>query len=211
MFCHKCGTETPDDSQFCRKCGGSLTAVSTGGGAAAAPALAPTAPALATQKPKLGMGVWIPAVLLVGILLWAIAIRPQFPGAPPQNNSATPQLRAYTITFNKPLTIPALNFSFVPFTLPEGSSNVKLQGHFTATGGSGNDIEAYVLTEDEFTNWKNGHATKTLYNSGRVTQDSPNLVLPTTAGTYYLVFNNKFSFLSPKAVGANLTFTYNHV
>lgn len=205
MFCHKCGTETPDDSQFCRKCGGSLTAVSTGGGAAAAPALAP-------QRPKrgVGVGVWIPAALLVGILVWAIAFHPQFPSAP-QNSPAAPQLRAYTITFNKALTIPALNFYFVPFALPDGSSNVKLQGHFAATGGSGNDIEAYVLTEDEFTNWKNGHPTKTIYNSGRVTQDSPNLVLPTTSGTYYLIFNNKFSLLTPKAIEANLTFTYNHV
>ena len=48
MFCSKCGTETPDDSQFCRKCGKALSVTSTSSEAAAAVAPAPVA-----AKPKL--------------------------------------------------------------------------------------------------------------------------------------------------------------
>ncbi|MGO9647288.1 MAG: zinc-ribbon domain-containing protein [Terriglobales bacterium] len=35
MFCPKCGTDHPDDSQFCRKCGQTLSAA--GSTAASAP------------------------------------------------------------------------------------------------------------------------------------------------------------------------------
>ena len=104
-------------------------------------------------------------------------------------------------------TVPAGAYHYVKFTAPAGATNVKLQGHFTATGGSGNDIEVWLVTEDGFTNWQNGHAATTFYNSGRVTQDALNASLPGT-GTYYLVFNNKFSFLSPKAVQANMSLSF---
>ena len=85
---------------------------------------------------------------------------------------------------------------------------MKMQGHFTATGGSGNDIEVYLLNQDEYTNWENHHQTPTYYNSGKVTTGEANVVLPSDAGTYYLVFNNKFSLVSPKAVDENFTMTY---
>jgi len=65
-----------------------------------------------------------------------------------------------------------------------------------------------VLTEDGLTNCQNGHSATPLYNSGRVTQDSVNIALPSDAGTYYLVFSNKFSLLTPKAVQTNITLTY---
>jgi hypothetical protein len=125
--------------------------------------------------------------------------------------TVAPPVRFVSESFNKAITIRAVSFFYVPFTLPAGSSNAKLQGHFAATGGSGNDVEVFLLNEDAFTNWKNGHQTNAIYNSGKVTQDSPNVNLPTDAGTYYLVFNNKFSLVTPKAVEANLTFTYSHL
>lgn len=78
----------------------------------------------------------------------------------------------------------------------EGPTN--LQGRFQAQGGSGNDIEVYLLSADGFTNYKNGHSTSTYYNSGRVTVGSFSVNL--AAGRYYLVVNNNFSLVTNKVI-----------
>jgi len=91
------------------------------------------------------------------------------------------------------------------FVVPSGATNVTMKGHFAAAGGSGNDIEVFVANEDEFVNWQNGHPpTQTFYNSGKVTQDTLNVTLPADVGTYYIVFSNKFSLISPKAVESKI-------
>ena len=94
------------------------------------------------------------------------------------------------------------------FTVPAGASNVTLKGHFTASGGSGSDIQVVVVNEDEYVNWQNGHPTKTFYNSGKLTQGSINITLPSDPTTYYVVFSNKFSLLTPKAVQASVDLSY---
>jgi len=67
MFCHKCGSETPDDSQFCRKCGYSFAGISTGGGTAAVPAPAP-------RKVNSYTGVkLLILVLMLGALWWILS------------------------------------------------------------------------------------------------------------------------------------------
>ncbi len=200
MFCPKCGTETPDDSQFCRKCGKSLGVVSIADGAVVGAAQAPQ------PKPERRTTLWALVALLSLVAGWAVWQMSQ--GHGPQVPAVLQQL--HTETFNKSITVPALNFFYVPLPLPDGSRNVRLQGHFSATGGIGNDIEVYLLSEDEFANWKNRHLVNAIYSSGRVTQASPDVNVPSAAGTYYLVFNNRYSLLAPKAVEANLTFIYNH-
>jgi hypothetical protein len=89
-----------------------------------------------------------------------------------------------------------------------GAVSAVLQGNFTASGGSGNDIEAYVFSENDFMNWQNRHSAKTYYNSGRVTANNVSVNLPDDAGTYYLVFDNRFSLFSPKVVRVNATLSY---
>jgi hypothetical protein len=109
------------------------------------------------------------------------------------------------ITGDKAFTVPAGAINSFIFDVPSGAYNVNIKGHFSATGGTGDDIIALVLTADDFVNWQNGHTFHTLYNSGQVSQETVNVKLPDDAGKYYFVFNNKFSLLTPKAVQVNLT------
>jgi len=67
MFCHKCGVETPDDSQFCRKCGNHLGVTSNAGGAAAAPA-----PAKKKSSSNIGIKLALLAVL-IGVLWYIVS------------------------------------------------------------------------------------------------------------------------------------------
>jgi len=101
-----------------------------------------------------------------------------------------------------------LHYSFYTLSVPVGAHNVQVRGHFQATGGTGNDIEVFLLNDEQYTNWKNGHGTQTYYNSGKITVGDVQAVLPDGVGTYYLVFNNNFSALTAKAVMFNGTMTY---
>ncbi|HEV7646266.1 MAG TPA: hypothetical protein VGO50_20190 [Pyrinomonadaceae bacterium] len=77
-----------------------------------------------------------------------------------------------------------------------------LTGKFRAQGGPQNDIEAYILDQDGFLNWTNNRSAPAYYNSGRLTVGNIDTVLG--AGTYYLVFNNRYSQDDRKTVEASL-------
>ncbi len=82
-------------------------------------------------------------------------------------------------------------------------SPARVTGWFRAEGGGGNDIECYILDEIQYENFQNGHSTPTYYNSRRVTVQRLNAQIP--PGRYYLVFNNSYSLITPKAVSANIS------
>lgn len=204
MFCTNCGIDLPDDSQFCRKCG-RAQGVTPATSAAPAPAVAP-APVLVATQPKsntlLKVVCGLPLFFLICWIVWHASLgafgghatAPQQP--PVQHGKLSLPNGAFTVGAGS-----ASNYKFV---VPAGAFSVTMKGHFTATGGFGNDIEVFVVTEDEFVNWQNGHPTKALYNSGKVTQDSINLTLPADAAAYYVVFSNKSSLLIPRAVQADI-------
>lgn len=210
MFCTRCGTDLPDDSVFCRKCGHALgQAHNVDAGAAAAPALEP-------EKPK-RVGLYLVIGLALGVLIVAWLVnqgtqdkaRPNRPAAAFQVPPPPPQPQLHKVTIGSgAITVNAGGYLYFTLSVPAGATNVRIEGRFSATGGSGNDIEVFVITDDGFTNWKNGHSTPTYYNSGKVTVGEVNAVLPDGAGTYYLVFNNNFSLVTPKAVQESLSLTY---
>jgi hypothetical protein len=192
MFCRKCGTNMPDDSQFCMKCGQAQSVTSTAGGAAAAaaPARIPTPVEAPQQKHSFGVGALVLSVLLLLlVIVWGVEQANIHSPLPAQSASIQqPPLQQHKqSTGSVAFTANAGGMTNYKFTVPAGASNVTVKGHFAATGGSGNDIQVVVVSEDEYVNWQNGHPTKTFYNSGRVTQDAVNINLPSDAATYYVL------------------------
>jgi hypothetical protein len=208
--CPKCKAEVPVSSQFCPQCGHPLTE---------------DAKSQVERKAPRWAGILL--VLFVGLLAYVIvhayndsrsATKPIVAAAPstmpiilpPQSlpqTQAQPQMHSIPIS-NGSLSVNAGSYSWYPFTVPAGASAATVTGHFQAAGGTGNDIKVYVLDEDGFVNLKNGHGTRTFYNSGTSTQATITAVLPGTSAKYYLVLDNRFSPESPKTVQVNATLSY---
>jgi hypothetical protein len=158
-------------------------------------------------------------VILVALVGWVayMAISSSSQNRPTPSNSSppsvhTPITQPLTLSLSeKAFTIGSGQYRYFKFTIPPQSSEIEVQGRFEASGGSGNDVEVIVLTEDAFTNWQNHHSVPTFYNSGRVTVGTVDAHLPSTGNpaTYYLIFNNAFSVLSNKAVSADIAVHYN--
>jgi hypothetical protein len=224
MYCRFCGATLPDDSTFCQKCGKSLAATaapSSKDASAAAPAMAPIPKSVPQPAGKASQNAILAGMVLLIVVfggIWWIANNrgtssasdgaSTSPGFHQQTSPVpTPQLHRVRIGTGA-LTVNASSSAYFTLAVPAGANNVRLQGRFSATGGSGNDVKVYLLSEDQYTNWQNGHSTPTFYNSDKVTVSDVNVTLPNDAGTYYLVFDNRFSLFSPKAVEEQLTLTY---
>ena len=197
MFCPKCGKELPDDAQFCVKCG---HGIGTASAASAAPPI---------KSSRAGM--WMLGALLALALVWFLwnvmnrpAVNNGMRVSPLPNLVSLPRTMPIT---NGAITVRAAGYLYYKFSVPASATNVFVDGHFSATGGTGNDIEVVIVNEDNFANFQNHHDAQTYYNSGKATQNSIQAVLP-AGGTYYLVFNNGFSLLTPKAVAADATLHY---
>lgn len=198
MFCANCGKELPDDSQFCLKCGHALTGV-----------VAPT-PIQPVRK-KSHLGVWILLPLLAVVLVW-FSIEASNDGVSGPSASSTGvtgllHLARTQVIANGATTVNADSYTYYRFEVPTGATGITVNGHFAASGGIGNDIETFILDHDSFVNFQNGHTATTFYNSGKVTDDAISARLP-SGGIYYLVFNNRFSLITPKAVRVNAILQY---
>jgi predicted nucleic acid-binding Zn ribbon protein len=238
MHCNECGTEIPEGSRFCNGCGRpiqqNISAQDTSGEQSAhAARRAPEAPtAIAAEEAATPSYVIEPEkqtsrtpqilLVLLGISVVALVLMLSMGQRQSGNSGVTTQARSIAATSTVrtenvklaagAFTVQPGRYSFSKFTVPQKCTNVRVQGRFTSSGGSENGIEVYILSERELANWKNGHQAQKLYNSGRVTAEAINLRLPPTSNgqtaTYYIVFNNKFSAQTSKALRADVSLYY---
>jgi len=108
---------------------------------------------------------------------------------------------------NTPVRLRANGYYYYVFKVPPDARNAIVKGHFGTAGGNGNEIEAYILSKDDFENWWNGKQSRTFYKSGTVTQSTINAHLP-ASGVYYLVLNNQVSQVISKVVEIDVILTY---
>lgn len=212
MFCRFCGSTLSDDSSFCQSCGKALTStpLPSTTGAAVAPALTPVKPAPPKTKSPAAVGRFIIGVLLIASVLWWAMNKPDS-----DSGSSSPSLRRLVaqprteVLSNTEFALSAGQYRYTRFEVPQNAGAVRVEGTFSASGGAGNDVEAYIFSNDDFVNWQNRHPVRTFYNSGRVTQGTLEVTLPALAGTYYLVFNNNFSLLSAKTIQTSIRLHFN--
>jgi Peptidase family M48 len=101
----------------------------------------------------------------------------------------------------------AFIYQLLDLTERQGIKNPTLVGQFIASGGSKNDISFHVFDEINFVNWANGNTATTLLSAKDLTMYEVNFKFP-KPGNYYLVFDNKDSWVSSKMVIAALVLRY---
>jgi RNA polymerase subunit RPABC4/transcription elongation factor Spt4 len=193
--CSKCGTPLPMGSRFCPQCGGTTSVVSNA-------AIASSIVRRPRGKPRIAIWFLLPMLLLV--LVWAVT-------------SDSPGIQQFQRLFNRShaeIIVPASfsvgphSFSYYKFTVPPGATHAAVDGQFSATAGTGNELEVFVFTDDAFASWQSGYSPSAYYSSGRVASGEIAAALPSGAGTYYVVFSNNFSARTSKAVQAAVSLRY---
>ncbi len=109
------------------------------------------------------------------------------------------------VILDRAFSVGAHGFRFYKFSLPEGSSNMAVAGQFSvASDAAENTIEVLVLSEEELAKWQAGSVAHSICETGRISEGSVQCDLPPGAGSYFVVFSNKFSTVAPKKITARL-------
>jgi hypothetical protein len=169
------------------------------------------------EQSHLGLILAIVAIVVVGGFL---LVRLNRPSPDPGDSAAgapaigfAPRTRYAPVTqsiASGQITVQARNYWQYRIQITPEMQSPHLTGTFNVSGGSGNDIDAVVADENEFSNWINGHQAKVYYGTdGKKTTDTFDVRL--SPGTYILAFSNKFGLLQNKYVALQVDLKYSRM
>jgi hypothetical protein len=180
------------------------------------PPSTPRAPEPAHRKSHVGLVLGIFAAVIAGIV---ILVNSNSTHTPASDNLGTasaarkPSVRYVPVDqkiASGQIVVRANGYVQYRFEITSEMRNAHISGQFNASGGTGNDIEAVIAKEAEFTNWVNGHQAHVFYSTqGKKTTDTFDVRL--APGTYYLAFNNRFSALTSKDVFLEVDLNYDRM
>ncbi|MGD0329659.1 MAG: emp24/gp25L/p24 family protein [Nitrososphaeria archaeon] len=154
----------------------------------------------------IAVAITIAVVFLAAVFTGTTALTTPLPQKIVEYGNST--VNVFTVyLFNGSVSVDASYFDYSPFNVTAGAMNVTVTGNFTASGGSGNDIEVYIMNTTQYDNWYNGNTTSVYYDSGRVTTSKISLKLP-AGQSYYLILDNNFSSISSKMVSGEIILTF---
>ncbi len=199
MFCQKCGKEIPDQSTFCNHCGNKSTDNAE----------------KSQKKSRSSVLPWVLVLILATavVALWLTSgtVKKSEPETAAMSQATKVREQVFIpkedSLISGTINIPAGKIHEARILISEKMRNPRIVGHFSASGGSGNDVQVVLTDEDNFVNWKNGHQGRALYNTDKITQDSINARIP-GPGIYYLAFSNSFSTFTEKQVTADIKLKY---
>jgi hypothetical protein len=235
MFCNHCGAEAPEESLFCNRCGCNLTGLEKRLVPRAVTIIPEKPNRFRWKKESLIIAALLIGMAILAIALVTESKNRQDVAAesstrfsakisepepepeseptpeptpvPTPTPAPTPAISSLTLV-NGTFTINGGAYTWYVVAIPFGAQNPVLTGRFTASGGSRNDIEVYLVDEDGFTNIKNGNGAPTYYNSGSATVGQINVRLPDQRVFYLIVDNRGGLFRGPRAYTLTATITY---
>ena len=119
--------------------------------------------------------------------------------AAPQSAAPTaPQPTRTAIAESEAAVVQPGQFLYYPFSIPP-STTCAVTGRIVGLAGGNKDVQALVLDENNFLNWKTSHQAQAYWQSGQVAATNIGVRLSGPA-TYYLVISNVLSPVTAKTV-----------
>ena len=148
----------------------------------------PTSPDKNPNHRKVGTRAW--ALFAIAVMIAAVIMGTWWV----LNNQWVPKSTPYVtnIIGNENFTVPAKSHVQRSFIVAADITFTQLDGVFSVQDDSTETIRVYVMDDQNFAEWMNGHDNVRLYDSGEVNNGNFTLSLVVNK-TYYVVFDNTYS------------------